>query len=349
MSPRNPGLRVPSPHDSADVARGDSFPESDGATSVWILCDGTLRLAPGLTSDEIIAAIAAQQRERVARWQLLAGGVDRGTIGRRLHRGRLLLKYPSVYALPGTDEVPHAADAAGLLSAGPEALLADHSAAVLYRLRPGIAYPVHVVIPRDRRGVGTTPGLIVHRSKILTPRDRRIHEGLPVTSPARMFLDISVRLPDREVERLLADAIYSLKLLDINEINELLGRAGGHPGAPRLARVAGHPPAKTDSKPETDLLDLIRQATLEEPLTQYWILDYKVDFYWPAHKLVVEVDAYGTHGSRAKFEADRRRDAHLTAAGYTVIRFTREQIENEPFAVIALLARMLSAGFALPE
>jgi very-short-patch-repair endonuclease len=48
----------------------------------------------------------------------------------------------------------------------------------------------------------------------------------------------------------------------------------------------------------------------------------EVDLYWPSHRLIVESDGYETHGTRAAFEADRRRDAALTAAGYRVIRFT---------------------------
>ena len=48
----------------------------------------------------------------------------------------------------------------------------------------------------------------------------------------------------------------------------------------------------------------------------------EVDFYWPRHGLIVETDGWETHGTRAAFEADRAKDAALTAAGYRVVRFT---------------------------
>jgi very-short-patch-repair endonuclease len=52
------------------------------------------------------------------------------------------------------------------------------------------------------------------------------------------------------------------------------------------------------------------------------------------------VDAYGTHGSAARFESDRRRDARLLAEkGILVIRFTRRAIEEQPLPIICLLAR----------
>ena len=63
--------------------------------------------------------------------------------------------------------------------------------------------------------------------------------------------------------------------------------------------------------------------------------------FWPAARLVVEVDGYAYHGNRAAFERDRRKDATLTAAGYTVIRVTWRQIKEEPLAVVALIARLL--------
>jgi very-short-patch-repair endonuclease len=91
------------------------------------------------------------------------------------------------------------------------------------------------------------------------------------------------------------------------------------------------------------LLELIRAAKLEEPETGAYVLGYRVDFLWREQRLVVEVDAYGTHGSPAAFERDRRRDARIqTEAGFTVIRITREQIVERPFEVVAILTRAVS-------
>ena len=87
---------------------------------------------------------------------------------------------------------------------------------------------------------------------------------------------------------------------------------------------------------------LIRAAHLPEPETQVWVLGYRLDLYWRHKKLAVEVDTYDTHGARAKFYSDPRRDARLrTEAGITVIRVTEEQIKHEPFVVIALIAGAL--------
>jgi very-short-patch-repair endonuclease len=49
----------------------------------------------------------------------------------------------------------------------------------------------------------------------------------------------------------------------------------------------------------------------------------------PTHHLVVETDTWHTHGTRADVEHDRRKDAALTAAGYTVLRFTDQTAPTE--------------------
>ncbi len=70
---------------------------------------------------------------------------------------------------------------------------------------------------------------------------------------------------------------------------------------------------------------------------------YTVDFLWPAHRLIVEVDGWETHGTRTAFEDDRARDAWLTAQGYRVVRFTWRQVTREG-PLVARTLRQLLAG-----
>jgi very-short-patch-repair endonuclease len=172
-----------------------------------------------------------------------------------------------------------------------------------------------------------------------------------VTTPARAILDAAPNLTDRDVERLLDEGLFALRILTLPQVKDVLARAGKHPGGARLARVMdGHLRSTTDSPPEERLLALIRAAGLPEPELQANVLGYRLDFYWPDLKLALEVDAYGTHGSPARFEADRRRDARLLAeAGIVVLRFTRIAVEQRPFEVIGVLARAIGQREALPS
>jgi very-short-patch-repair endonuclease len=307
-----------------------------------MLGDGRLSVGRGISTDVVIGQIASRQRGRMTRRQLLASGVSGSAIDRRLRSGRLIAVHDGVYGLPHTAELPLADEAAALLACGPGAALSHHSAATLWGLRPGRARPVHVTIPEDR-GRPLLRGVIVHRSRILTPADIRVVDGLPVTSPARTLLDVAASLPDRDVERLLYEAIYVRRLVTPAAINQLLKRSGGHPGRRRLTRVAAAPQRDTNSPVAETLLQMIRDAGLPEPQTEVWVLDYRLDFYWPELKLAVEVDAYGTHGSPVRFEDDRKRDARLFAElGIVVIRITRAMIEGRPLEALASVARAIA-------
>jgi very-short-patch-repair endonuclease len=186
---------------------------------------------------------------------------------------------------------------------------------------------------------GHPDGVIVHRSTILRRRDARIHQGLPVTSPARALLDIAAGLPPSDVELAFAEGI-ALKIVSESDVREITSRAGGHPGRAPLAQLTreGAGGSLTESDGEKLLLKLIREAQLPQPRTQYPVLSYKADFAWPALKLIVEVDGYATHSSRAAMTRDRRRDVRLQQAGWTVLRFTTLQVELEPYAVLAQVA-----------
>jgi very-short-patch-repair endonuclease len=306
------------------------------------LIDGRrIRIDSDVPIDARVRAIAAHQRARLRRGQLMACGITAATIKRRLRSARLTRVHYGVYALPDTEDVPLAPEAAAVLACGEGAVLSHHSAVTLWALRAGVARPVHVTIPGER-GCPRPSGVIVHRSRTLAPADIRVHEGLPVTSPARALLDASGTLPDRDVERLLDEALFAQRIVRQTEIEDVLTRAGNHPGRARLERVASRHTrsTKTDSPPEETMFRLIRAAGLPDPVTQAPVLGYRLDFFWPDLRLAVEVDAYGTHGSRARFEADRRRDARLlTEKGIVVIRLTRATIEARPLEVVALLAR----------
>jgi hypothetical protein len=75
---------------------------------------------------------------------------------------------------------------------------------------------------------------------------------------------------------------------------------------------------------------------------------YVVDFFWRAQRFVVEIDGYAFHSSREMFEADRKRDAVLAAAGLRFIRVTWRQIVDEPEAMLVRLGQAL-AHTPLPD
>lgn len=105
---------------------------------------------------------------------------------------------------------------------------------------------------------------------------------------------------------------------------------------------AGSSPAFTRSEAEARFLASVRKARLGAPATNTVVVGHEVDFLWRAERLVVEIDGFAFHASRHAFDADRRRDADLTAAGLRVLRVTWRQITKEPEAIIARVAQALA-------
>jgi very-short-patch-repair endonuclease len=73
------------------------------------------------------------------------------------------------------------------------------------------------------------------------------------------------------------------------------------------------------------------------------LLGFEVDFHWPGRRLVVEVDGYEFHHTRAAFEQDRARDGALHAAGHTVLRLTDRRLEGDADGAMSQVRTLLGA------
>lgn len=66
----------------------------------------------------------------------------------------------------------------------------------------------------------------------------------------------------------------------------------------------------------------------------------RVDLMWPDERCVVEIDGPDHRGS-LKYAADRRRDNGLMLDGFAVLRFTNDEIGDDPQRVLAVIERLL--------
>jgi predicted transcriptional regulator of viral defense system len=156
--------------------------------------------------DLVIGQLAAKQHGVVSRRQLLDVGAGGRAIDHRLATGRLHRIRRGIYLVGHWTPPPLAEEAAALLSCGTGAALSHWTAVEIWRLisnRPG-SREIHITVPG--RDPGTKPGIRLHRVRALDRRDVRKVEGLPVTAPARILLDLAGEASVREVERALAEA-----------------------------------------------------------------------------------------------------------------------------------------------
>jgi uncharacterized protein DUF559 len=275
----------------------------------------------------------------VSRSQLLALGLSRGAVEHWLSVGRLQLLFRGVYSVGHTALRAEGRRLAAVLACGPGAVLSHRSAASHWGLLRTDQTRIDVTAPRGRHGA---PGIRLHRSRSLDAQDTTHHEGIPITSVSRTLLDLAATARPSELERALAQT-ERLQLYDHRATEGTIARANGHRGTQILAQATSRTPKWTQNEWEAEFLDLIREAGLPEPETNdaFHVPDYghcEPDYHWPQHRVIVETDGFETHGTRHAFRNDRAKDAALTAYGYRVLRFTRD---DEPALAIKRLRTVL--------
>lgn len=221
------------------------------------------------------------------------------------------------------------------------AAVASHlSAAYLWGLLRYRPETMHVTAPTRRRAKRSFK---VHFSSILAEEDRAEREGLPVTALPRTLLDLAIAARGEQMEGYLERA-EGRDLLDIRAVEALLGRCGGHRGRGRLAKaIAAYRPDPdfTRSRFEKHFRRLVTAAGLPAPAMNFNVAGYELDAYWSDLRFAVELDLFETHGSRAAFERDRRRQEELKLLGIEMIRVTKPRLDREPQAVIRNLTALL--------
>lgn len=178
----------------------------------------------------------------------------------------------------------------------------------------------------------------------LPERDRRVLEDIPVTNLARTLLDLAAILSPTQLERALERA-EELGIFDLAAVEDLLDRAGHHPGVATLRRALAvyhdRDPAFVRSGLERRFLGLIKKAGLPAPSMNFNVAGYEVDAYWEPERFVVELDVYETHGSHAAFERDRLRQEDLKLKGVETIHVTGPRLDREPKAIVERVAAHL--------
>jgi very-short-patch-repair endonuclease len=140
------------------------------------------------TPARILARIAARQHDVVTWDQLLSAGLTRSGITRWIAAGHLHRIHRGVYTLGNPNLTREGYFMAAILAVE-GSVLSHGSAAVLHKLSSTCPPIVHVTVP-GHHGRRKRKGIVVHRSKTLTPADTTIHRGIPVTTVARTLADL---------------------------------------------------------------------------------------------------------------------------------------------------------------
>jgi very-short-patch-repair endonuclease len=287
--------------------------------------------------DAAIAQLAGRQHGVVARRQILELGVGRRAVERRLERGRLHIVHRGVYAVGHRALTRHGRWMAAVLAAGPGAVLSHHSAAALAGIRPTSRSRIDVTVPRTLHATRT---LRPHRA-VLEPDEITTVHGIPTTTPARTLLDLAAALDLRQLERAMNETEV-FRLTSPTSLEHLLDRYPGRRGTANLRALLRTARSSTRSELEAGFLTFVDDSRLPRADTNIVIEGMEVDAAWREQAVIVELDGYTFHGTRDAFERDRRRDRHLTANGWRVLRITSRDLEDRPLELATQLRALLS-------
>jgi len=287
-----------------------------------------------------------------ARPESLRGKVFRGSTvlgARRLTRGQLRSSawrrlFPDVYAcasLPVDHRLRARAVARLLL---PDAVLSGRSAAVLWGV--DLAGPdddVECTVPLSCRA-GTTRGVRVTR-RTLPPGDVITRGGIRVTTQLRTALDLA-RIRPLEEAVVALDQFLRIRRMSVADLKVAAAGLTG-PHCRRVRAAVEKADGQAQSPQETRLRLRLHASRLPRPVAQYEVRDARgfvayVDFAWPEARVAVEYDGWW-HGQPQNVPKDRRRLNRLTAAGWTVIFATADDIDD-PVQLVARIGAALAAG-----
>jgi hypothetical protein len=269
------------------------------------------------TGDMGIATIAERQHGVVTLEQLREAGIDRYGVRDRVRAGRLHRLFRGVYAVGHRSLSWRGRWLAAVLAAGEGAVLSHESAVGLWEYLRPMAGPTHVTVGAAVRRK-SRPGLVIHRSRTLAAPDVTRRHGIAVTMPARTIEDVRASLAPYLFRRALRQA-------------ELAGHRVPHLGTVK----------RTRSDLELLFLTLCDAHDLPRPLVNHLVHRRRVDFFFPDHRLAVETDSWDCHRGSVVFEDDHDRDLELRAHDITTRRYTGDQLEAAPGAVVADLRQAL--------
>lgn len=225
---------------------------------------------------------------------------------------------------------------AAVVACGQGAFLSHLDAAVLWGFYDRIGPRVHVTVKSHRH----VEALILHRTRRLDPDEATTRNGIPVTTVARTFVDLTEYLSEDRLLRAMREAEYR-RLLDLDALNAAVERAHGRRrlGALKRAIAQHRPDQMIRGELEHRFAELRRGGGLGEAETNVAMTvngkTYVIDCLWRDEGIAVELDGRDAHQRALAFESDRRRDAALSAIGLRPIRFTWQRVNYDGAGVLA--------------
>jgi len=288
-----------------------------------------------------LQALAGARGGVVSPADLADCGFSTGAVRRRIAEGSWQRMGGAVVLAPALGKLPHLDDL-GMswtlrFTFGPHARVSGTLA--LRQARWHVPTEVHIVVLEEKPHAQMSGVTVIRRAgKGRRPRA----DTLRFESPRDALLDCLTVLP-AAAARDLVDAVLQKRYVRpevlARDLSTRLGR--GRRNAAGLRRLAERVTSGSRSEAEQRMALLLRRSRTGAWAPNFPVRDTagrvraEIDVAHVGLRIVIEVDGRAFHSDRHAFEGDRERQNVLSIGGWLILRFTWEQISQQPAKVIA--------------
>jgi hypothetical protein len=216
----------------------------------------------------------------------------------------------------------------------------------------------HIIRPEGAAHLNR-PHVIVHRMKLYED-EVTVHEGIPVTTPERTWLDLAevltldalvvagdscVRVPRPELEG------RDKPLCSIADLQRMIDRHKGKRGLRKAKEAIKLVRVGSDSPQETLLRLAIVRAALPEPelnvpiISEHGTRRHEPDLSYRKYRIGIEYEGEH-HGEAGQVVRDIDRSEHYAALGWTEVRISEHHMLNDVKPAVAKIrTALIQAGW----
>ncbi len=242
--------------------------------------------------------------------------------------------------------------AAELLAVGPGAAASHETAAAIHG--------IDLLGPKDRtvtltrtpgRNRSSRSGARVHSAE-LPAQHVMVSYGMLVTTVARTVIDLARKLEFR-AGVVTADSALRRKLVTTADLHAVLSDCSRWHGTRRATEVVSFANGLSESVLESLARVVFKDCDLPPPELQVWVGEAevvgRVDFLWRQFRTVAEVDGRMKYADPARAVQQLDRDRRLRDAGYEVVHFGWQHINESPGYVNSTIRKAFERGRRAPS
>lgn len=282
-----------------------------------------------------LRALLADHDGVITRAQATRLGMSSSAIGRRTDSGAWTSVARGVYFVADREMTGRARVRIASATVGPAAVVSGPAAAWWHDLVDRPPRMVTVTVPRGRHPAVPSGVDVVHRD--LHPVDVIERAHLAVTGIPFTVLETAAAHGVAILDSSLLRGRVSLRQLVAAH-----ARYPGRRGAGVSARMLTGAANGARSEAERTLLRLLRAARIGGWVAGHPSCGYVVDVAFCDQMLAVEIDGFAFHSDARAFQDDRTRQNVLVTAGWTILRFTWQDLTERPQLVIAQIQAALA-------